>query len=94
MTRQAGSTENLHVSFDQASEIAAEWPLRFKVSLGVFCKALTDHDFSQPSISLSLVQMMTEVKTQIFHGRAWLSPVADALFFICKASSRFLRAAE
>ena len=40
MTRGAGSTKNLLVSFDQASEKAAEWALWFEVSLGIFLKSL------------------------------------------------------
>ena len=40
MTRGAGSTKNLLVSFDQASEKAAEWPLWFEVSFGIFLKGL------------------------------------------------------
>ena len=40
MTRRPGSTEDLHIGFDQASEKAAEWPLWFEVSFGIFLKGL------------------------------------------------------
>jgi hypothetical protein len=40
MTRRPGSTENLHIRFNQASEKAAEWALRFEVSCGIFLKSL------------------------------------------------------
>jgi len=40
MTRWTGSTENLHISFDQTSEKAAEWALWFEVSFGIFLKSL------------------------------------------------------
>ena len=39
MTRRPGSTENLHISFDQASEKAAEWALWFEVFFGIFLKS-------------------------------------------------------
>jgi hypothetical protein len=40
MTRWTGSTEHLHISFDQASEKAAEWALWFEVSFRIFLKSL------------------------------------------------------
>jgi hypothetical protein len=40
MARRPGATENLHISFDQASEKAAKWALWFEVSLGIFLKSL------------------------------------------------------
>lgn len=40
MTRRTGATENLQISFDQASEKAAEWPLWLEVSLGILLKGL------------------------------------------------------
>jgi hypothetical protein len=40
MTRGAGSTKNLLVSFDQASEKASDWALWFEVSFGIFLKSL------------------------------------------------------
>ena len=39
MTRRPGSTEDLHIGFDQASEKAAEWALWFEVSFGIFLKS-------------------------------------------------------
>ena len=39
MTRWTGSTEDLHIGFDQPSEKAAEWALRFEVSFGIFFKS-------------------------------------------------------
>ena len=40
MTRRPGSTENLHIGFDQASEKATEWPLWLEVSFGILFKGL------------------------------------------------------
>jgi len=40
MARRPGATENLHISFDQPSEKAAEWALWFEVSFRVFLKSL------------------------------------------------------
>ena len=40
MTRRSGSTENLHIGFDQASEKATEWPLWLEVSFGILFKGL------------------------------------------------------
>jgi len=40
MARRPGATENLQISFDQASEKAAEWTLWFEVSFGIFLKSL------------------------------------------------------
>ena len=45
MTRRPGSTENLHIRFNQASEKAAEWALRFEISCGIF--------FEDPHAALS-----------------------------------------
>ena len=39
VTRRPGSTENLHISFDQASEKAAEWALWFEVSFWIFLES-------------------------------------------------------
>jgi len=38
MARRPGATKNLHISFDQASEKAAEWALWFEVSFRIFLK--------------------------------------------------------
>jgi hypothetical protein len=40
MARGTDATENLHISFDQASEKAAEWPLWFEVPFGMLLKGL------------------------------------------------------
>jgi hypothetical protein len=39
MARRPGATENLHISFDQPSQKAAEWALWFEVYFGIFLES-------------------------------------------------------